>query len=594
MFCQKCGAKSIDGAAFCQKCGTKLMLDMPDSQASVVSATISEPKETVQSRANELTKKKSKKRLVFGIIGVTLAVVIAITIAVFINDDEVATSSGDRNMHRMLENTTAPVLETAFDEDQLTQTYSNDVAGFSFKYPDSWTLAEEGYLLEIVSVADGPVEFSVSEAFDYFDMFTEDTEIVEERMNNAREGLASGRVELSDVVINGIPMKKLASPQMFAQEFHYYYKIGNIVYEITYLYPKNEASTAEPIFNAIMETYTITELDAVTVTPEPDTVITTPEPDTAVDTTLWKTLYQSLINDATPEELDIATMSLVYIDDNDIPELVIDWGIDASGCQVFAVSGDQLISTYASVGGFFYYERNNLFLDSGGQQGMYYDKVLALINGNFETLHEGNYEETDWGSGVYNYFWNGIWVSETEYNNYLNAAFEVAYAKHSRENEMSADALLALLGGSSHASNSLENPSPGEILCNGTPMSQILSYRSIYDVAAVYGNPQDAGYWNGGAYYSYEDFVCFYLPDTGEIRSVGVTANLLHLEGSSGVTLDKKRDALVELFGTPSEEGWSEVDDYMYYITYDFPSYRVLFNFNSPDEVANYSEFWAV
>ena len=127
---------------------------------------------------------------------------------------------------------------------------------------------------------------------------------------------------------------------------------------------------------------------------------------------------------------------LIYVDDDDIPELYIDSGTTAGGGMIVSYDGSQAVSEVLSSGGLTYLERKGIFRDSGGRMDRYYDRIYSLQNGKFEQIAEGNYGAEDntnitfdsEGNPVYIYYWNGTSVTESEYQGERNKIFDSSKA----------------------------------------------------------------------------------------------------------------------------------------------------------------------
>ena len=139
-------------------------------------------------------------------------------------------------------------------------------------------------------------------------------------------------------------------------------------------------------------------------------------------------------------------MSLIYIDDDDIPELVIDWASTAGGAQVCTISNGKLVYTYVETGGVSYIERQNIFVSSGGRMGHYYETVYTIQNGEFTVLHRGEHgeEETDDEEMPFYFYWHwdGEEVTHSKYSENLKSAFDRSKAINSSDNAFSAADML--------------------------------------------------------------------------------------------------------------------------------------------------------
>ena len=130
------------------------------------------------------------------------------------------------------------------------------------------------------------------------------------------------------------------------------------------------------------------------------------------------------------------TYQLIYVDDDEIPEMYMDSGTTAGGGMIVSYDGNQAVSEALSCGGLTYLEKEGTFCDSNGRMDQYYDRIYYLKDGRFELTAEGNYGAEDntnitfdsEGNPVYSYFWNGTSVSESEYQEERNKVFDSARA----------------------------------------------------------------------------------------------------------------------------------------------------------------------
>ena len=148
----------------------------------------------------------------------------------------------------------------------------------------------------------------------------------------------------------------------------------------------------------------------------------------------WRTSYRSwLLQNGNAE----FTYDLIYVNDDDIPELVVNTGAEAGGCQILTYSnvGLQVLQTRRLH--FTYVRRGNLLCNADGHMDSYYDDVYTIENGRWRCIANG----VSWGYygefsellGRYlcqNYQWNGKMVSIAEY---LNALSEVYPSQRAEE-----------------------------------------------------------------------------------------------------------------------------------------------------------------
>lgn len=154
------------------------------------------------------------------------------------------------------------------------------------------------------------------------------------------------------------------------------------------------------------------------------------------DKRVWKRAYMSYLQDNLSSELADAEFQLIYIDDNDIPELWICYPTTASGGLVCTFDGENVQEVYISeYGTLSYIERSGYFYSSGGHMDVYWDGVFQLKDGRFTEVAHGDFGAEDntnvqFGENgpIYQYVWNGQSVSETEYQQELKDSFDLASA----------------------------------------------------------------------------------------------------------------------------------------------------------------------
>ena len=132
------------------------------------------------------------------------------------------------------------------------------------------------------------------------------------------------------------------------------------------------------------------------------------------DSSSWKSEYLEHIeeiirdvynNDHTNKEL---FFELAYIDDDDIPELILNSSIHSDPGYVFTYFGGKFNSfSTGAVGG--YIQGSGLFKNSDVHTGFFNDDVYKLEKGQFTTLGEGTYDSFE---DIYR--WNGEEVTKEE------------------------------------------------------------------------------------------------------------------------------------------------------------------------------------
>lgn len=160
----------------------------------------------------------------------------------------------------------------------------------------------------------------------------------------------------------------------------------------------------------------------------PDVSSTEPVPVDIPDVEAWQRAYIDYINAL--ESKDACTYSLIYVDEDDIPELVINTGYEAGGCMLLTWHTNRLDVLQTSRLYFNYIEKGSLLCNQEGNMGYYYDDVYTIKDGKWNYLCGGTYQDSkdgaaldEEGNFIYVYAWNGETVNEAEYKEKLNAAY---------------------------------------------------------------------------------------------------------------------------------------------------------------------------
>lgn len=320
MFCQKCGAKVIEGASFCRECGAKLVkeeeiqngpepmtepvpkpAETPKMPVQPVSLSIEIPPrprqmseqtplpkdmdQQVEDRVDihnynnakqqsyekdlqdSVAKKKRWKMLV--ILGVILLAIVFVSIGLSVFGDNApsADNKGD-------------ITGGQPTEIDLSETYINAEEGVSFKYPSNWSpLSESDFVLrqEMLNPAVLISEIYATDvpAFDE-EQFAPYMQVLKTQVNSSFSGtmedfqnslsLQMDNVqvtELSDIVLSNHPWRKLAysfrdSDGKIYSVFEYYYAIYEEMYAVRFYVLQKNLDKYESTFDAIMDSYVIT------------------------------------------------------------------------------------------------------------------------------------------------------------------------------------------------------------------------------------------------------------------------------------------------------------------------------------------------
>lgn len=144
--------------------------------------------------------------------------------------------------------------------------------------------------------------------------------------------------------------------------------------------------------------------------------------------------------------------SLVYVDDDPLPELYLSGASEAEGDMICTFRNGAVEYQYLSrIGGAKYAERSGSIINRNGHMGLYYDTVYQLDEDGFSLVLSAKYTERyeHIGNEEYNvyrdYFIDGTSVSEAEYNRTVNAAFDFSVAVDLYENAVSYGEILEQL-----------------------------------------------------------------------------------------------------------------------------------------------------
>ena len=101
----------------------------------------------------------------------------------------------------------------------------------------------------------------------------------------------------------------------------------------------------------------------------------------------WNQAYLNYLEE--DNYTDNCTYSLIHVDDDNIPEMVVDTGFEAGGCQ-FLTFHDHVLDVWQSARlNVTYIERGNLICNSDGNMGYYYDNVYTIQDGKWVYVDGG-------------------------------------------------------------------------------------------------------------------------------------------------------------------------------------------------------------
>lgn len=160
----------------------------------------------------------------------------------------------------------------------------------------------------------------------------------------------------------------------------------------------------------------------------------------------WKTAYLDYISTIKDE---FSNYALIYIDNDNIPELYLNGMSEATGDMVCSYKNGTVISQQLGrTGGGSYIEKSGKFINQNGNMGNCYTEPFELTENGFVSPFYGSmqitYEELENGefNEIYKYSIDGVTVSEDEYNAKIAAFFDFSQAKMLGENRVSYDEIV--------------------------------------------------------------------------------------------------------------------------------------------------------
>lgn len=153
----------------------------------------------------------------------------------------------------------------------------------------------------------------------------------------------------------------------------------------------------------------------------------------------WQEAYISYLTFAAEKD-EFGGYVLIYVDDDEIPELVDVGDSEAEGCKIISFANGRLQKTQLNRLEFTYLEREGLFNDSSEHMGERWDMVYQVQDGVVTRIAEGHcyafdenhpqmeFDEND--MPIYrSYEWDSEEVSKEEYEKALGVIYDVERAK---------------------------------------------------------------------------------------------------------------------------------------------------------------------
>ncbi|MBO6215476.1 MAG: hypothetical protein J6N76_08065 [Lachnospiraceae bacterium] len=139
----------------------------------------------------------------------------------------------------------------------------------------------------------------------------------------------------------------------------------------------------------------------------------------------WKQVYLDYLQNTLPgevsDELEGWSFGFIYVNDDDIPELVASSGYEAGGNVIVTPVDGKASELWTSRLNFYYIERGNVIDNCDGNMGYYYDNIYEIGDKGFEEVFSGSYnmllneDETDY-SEEFEYFINDESTTKDEYD----------------------------------------------------------------------------------------------------------------------------------------------------------------------------------
>lgn len=146
---------------------------------------------------------------------------------------------------------------------ELSGVFSDEATGISFRYPDWWAALDTPSEYEIVDMisprnsGNHITTFKVSMTFDVLDVFSGDETAVKNSLGDNCTLLNYGDIMLGDIPAKALTYQTKGLNGNDDIVVTFWYMIGEDVYRVACSYAEFTSAIYEPIFQAIMESYTI-------------------------------------------------------------------------------------------------------------------------------------------------------------------------------------------------------------------------------------------------------------------------------------------------------------------------------------------------
>lgn len=151
---------------------------------------------------------------------------------------------------------------------------------------------------------------------------------------------------------------------------------------------------------------------------ETEAALSTEAPDDDTAFTAWKEAYHYVLTECIGEDAEFPGFGLIYLNDDDIPELVISMGTyHFANCQLYTFSDGKAVylGNYGSWGEFVYYEREGILCEGTTQMGLTNSYIYKMKGAKMEKVYECS-DDAGWvGEDSATYRVNGEEVDKATY-----------------------------------------------------------------------------------------------------------------------------------------------------------------------------------
>ena len=266
MFCHKCGTQLTDGAKFCHKCGTQMLSEkeaqLLTEESAVNNTNVQQSGEKTFSRFQDDSIHSIKENIPLKRNSKKLSVLIGLAVLIFIVAFTIVTVGKKTDDKKY---TKEQKEDSGFQEKiDLSETFIDQETGITFQYPAEWMVLDSSGEFRIVEMIDSEntpdhiASFNVNMIFDPdpYGVFTQDEESVKVNVDEYYTFLDFG-----DTLLGNIPAKvlKYQTAGLNGDDLviAFWYMIGEDVYQVTCSCTASTVDTYEPVFDAIMDSYTV-------------------------------------------------------------------------------------------------------------------------------------------------------------------------------------------------------------------------------------------------------------------------------------------------------------------------------------------------